>query len=348
MASVIDMFCGAGGLTHGFVQQGFRVVAGIDNNIDCKFVYERNNKTRFIHESILDITSEKISAMFVPNQPKILVGCAPCQPFSTYTHKRNYTDKWQLVEKFAELILEIRPEIFSMENVPSLKLYKKGKIFRRFIKMLEIHYNIMSEIVYAPDFGVPQTRKRLVVLGSALGEIKLIDKTHQAEDHISVQEAIGFLPPINAGEVCENDLLHRSQGLSPINMKRIRQSRPGGTWHDWDEDLRTPCHRKETGKTYRNVYGRMRPALPAPTVTTQAYSFGTGRFGHPDQDRALSLREMALLQTFPPDYQFVDPSNPNYSFTRIGKMIGNAVPVALARGIAESVERHLEEHGQSK
>jgi len=344
VASVVDIFCGAGGLTHGFVQQGFNVVAGIDNDIHCKFPYEHNNDATFIQKSVCEIDPDEIDALFLPNQPRILVGCAPCQPFSNYTHKREYRDKWDLVIKFAELILAIRPQIFSMENVPSLVTYMNRSVYKSFISMLEPHYRIWDEIVFAPDYGVPQKRRRLVVLGSLLGEIELLPRTHTPEDYVDVQTAIGELPPIAAGEVCESDPLHRTRGLSPLNMERMLQSVPGGTWADWDEELRAECHKKSSGRTFSCVYGRMKADSPAPTITTQAFSFGTGRFGHPVQDRALSLREMAIIQSFPMEYKFVREEETDYSFERIGKMIGNAVPVLLAKQIAASVERHLDRH----
>ena len=348
MASVIDVFCGAGGLTHGFVRRGFNVVAGVDNDPDCQYPFERNNPdARFILKSVSDLHADELNDLFVTDQPKILVGCAPCQPFSTYTHKLKYADKWQLVNRFAELILEVEPEIFSMENVPALVKYKRGQVFNEFIDMLEPHYEIAQEVVSATDYGVPQRRKRLVVLGSRLGPIQMIEPTHGCAQHRTVENAIGDLPPIAAGEVSIEDPLHRAAGLSPVNLERIRQSIPGGTWRDWDEDLRTKCHRKSTGKTFASVYGRMRADRPSPTITTQAFGFGTGRFGHPNQDRALSLREMALLQTFPPDYGFLDLDNTHFSFRRAGKLIGNAVPVLLAERIAESIERHLENDGYS-
>ena len=350
LASVVDIFCGAGGLTHGFLRQGFRVAAGIDNDIDCKYPYERNNRTKFILKSVYDIEAQEINTLFVPGQPKILVGCAPCQPFSKYTYKREYKDKWDLVVKFAELILEIKPDVFSMENVPALVTYKNGELFNKFIDMLEPHYRdrIWWEIVNAHDYGVPQNRRRLVVLGSNLGRIELLQSTKDPSKHVNVDDCISHLPRLNAGQVCNSDPLHRSQGLSSINLERIKQSNPGGTWRDWEEQLRAPCHRRASGKTYSSVYGRMRSDRPSPTITTQACSFGTGRFGHPSQDRALSLREMALLQTFPEDYEFLDFDESDCSFKRVGKLIGNAVPVLLAEHIAESIERHLEKHGQSK
>ncbi|GAJ03489.1 unnamed protein product, partial [marine sediment metagenome] len=144
-----------------------------------------------------------------------------------------------------------------------------------------------------------------------------------------------------AGEVSTKDALHRASRLGDINLKRIKQSKPGGTWKDWDEDLRSPCHKKDSGKSYCGVYARMSWDTLAPTMTTQFYNYGTGRFGHPEQDRALSLREGALLQTFPPDYDFIDPEL-TFSKKRLGTHIGNAVPVRLGVIIGRSILNHLE------
>ena len=136
-------------------------------------------------------------------------------------------------------------------------------------------------------------------------------------------------------------MLFRSR-LSPTNLKRIRQSTPGGTWRDWDEELQLECHKKESGKTYPSVYGRMSWDEPSPTITTQFYGYGNGRFGHPEQDRALSLREGAILQSFPPDYVFIDNEHPS-NRREIGIHIGNAVPVELGRAIGLSIQQHLQE-----
>jgi DNA (cytosine-5)-methyltransferase 1 len=149
------------------------------------------------------------------------------------------------------------------------------------------------------------------------------------------------LEPIKDGETSIEDPLHRASKLSSINKKRICQSRPGGTWRDWDRELRASCHLKPSGKSYVSVYSRMEGDKPAPTITTQFYNFGTGRFGHPDQDRALSLREGALLQTFPKYYKFIDPNHP-FSIKCLGKHIGNAVPVKLGKIIGKSIMKHLE------
>jgi len=148
------------------------------------------------------------------------------------------------------------------------------------------------------------------------------------------------LPRVDSGGVSPNDPLHRARRLGPLNLKRIRASKPGGTWHDWPEDLRADCHKKESGASYKSVYGRMQWSEPSPTITTLFHGFGNGRFGHPEQDRALTLREGAMLQTFPETYAFAEHGAP-ISFDAIGRHIGNAVPVDLGRVIGRSIARHL-------
>ena len=156
----------------------------------------------------------------------------------------------------------------------------------------------------------------------------------------TVRQAIGRLRPLDAGQSAPRDRLHAASTLSEKNLQRIRVSKPGGTWRDWPEDLVADCHRAASGKTYPGVYGRMEWDKPAPTMTTQCYGFGNGRFGHPEQDRAISLREAAILQSFPRDYAFV-PDDGEVSFTALGRLIGNAVPVDLGRAIARSINSHL-------
>ncbi|MFA7485427.1 MAG: DNA cytosine methyltransferase, partial [Phycisphaerae bacterium] len=236
------------------------------------------------------------------------------------------------------LISGIRPEIVSMENVSELT---KQDVFRRFVKRLKKDgYFVFWKKVYCPDYGIPQKRSRLVLLASVYGEIELIEKTHNPSRYRTVREVIGKIDKIRAGDASEKDKMHRTSALSPINLKRIEQSKPGGTWLDWEEKLRCPCHRKVTGETYSAVYGRMEWDKPGPTITTQFFSYGTGRFGHPKQNRALSLREGALLQTFPKKYKFIKP-NETYSLRELGTHIGNAVPVRLGVIIGKSILKHI-------
>lgn len=337
--TVVDLFCGAGGLSYGLKLEGLQIAAGIDLDEACRYAFEANNKANFLLKDVSRLTAQELNGMFPEDSPKILVGCAPCQPFSYYNPK-NSDPKWRLIEQFSELIVEVEPDVVSMENVPSLIQFRGGQVFRTFVKRLkEKGYHVFWDILYGPDYGLAQTRSRLVLLASRWGDIALSAR-YNSEHHRTVQDEIAELPPIAAGEACRQDPLHRSRGLSETNLQRIRASKPGGTWHDWPDELKTECHRLPSGHTFTSVYGRMAWDRPSPTITTQFVGFGNGRFGHPEQDRALSLREGALLQGFPKDYQFTK-ANEKINISRIARMIGNAVPVTLARIIGRAINQHL-------
>lgn len=209
--------------------------------------------------------------------------------------------------------------------------------------MISNGYHTWWGNVFCPDYGLPQNRKRLVLLASRFGPISFIDPTHDKENYVSVEQAISHLPPLNAGSSDKNDNLHRASKLSDINLERIRHSHPGGSWKSWPKKLLPDCYKRETGQTYSSVYGRMKWSDPSPTITTQFYGYGTGRFGHPTQDRALSLREGAILLSFPVDYEFFDKAKPLY-IKRIAKLIGNAVPVKLGEAIGLSIKKHLQSY----
>ena len=341
--SVVDLFCGAGALTHGFVLEGLRVVAGLDADGACKYAYEANNHgARFIHKKIEDVTAADVLALYPEEHVKILVGCAPCQPYSPYTKKReDKEEEWRLVPRFAELIWEVEPDVVSMENVPDLATFRGGDLYRAFVERLKKRYHVTEfPEVYCPKYGIPQRRTRLVLFASKYGEIQIVPTTHSPGEYETVRQTIEHLEPIGAGQVSEKDPLHRASKLSDLNLRRIRASVPGGTWRDWPEELVAACHGRKSGKSYASVYGRMEWDEPSPTITSQCYGFGNGRFGHPEQDRAISLREAALLQTFPPGYEFVAPGDPIHTKV-VGRLIGNAVPVELGRVIAKSIKHHL-------
>lgn len=344
MPNVIDLFCGVGGLSHGFIQEDFNVLAGIDIDETCRFAFEENNKSEFIAKSITDLSAQEINRIYGENTDlKILVGCAPCQNFSSYMFKDKDKDsnKWKLLYEFSRLINEVQPDIVSMENVAQLINFKKAPVFEDFVSNLKsLGYYVHYEVVNCPDYGIPQNRKRLILLASKFGEIKLIPKTHNRDSYVTVKDAIGELPFIKDGEKDINDPIHFSRKLTPKNKKRIEATPYGGSWKDWNEDLRLECHKKETGKSFPSVYGRMVWEKPSPTMTTQCIGYGNGRFGHPVQNRAISLREAALLQTFPLDYKFVK-NDQDYNSTILARQIGNAVPVKLGQVVAKSVKEHL-------
>ena len=349
MPNVIDLFCGVGGLSHGFIQEDFNVLAGIDIDETCRFAFEENNKSEFIAKSITDISAQEINRIYGENTDlKILVGCAPCQNFSSYMFKDKDKDsnKWKLLYEFSRLINEVQPDIVSMENVAQLINFKKAPVFEDFVSNLKsLGYYVHYEVVNCPDYGIPQNRKRLILLASKFGEIKLIPKTHNRDSYVTVKDAIGELPFIKDGEKDINDPIHFSRKLTPKNKKRIEATPYGGSWKDWNEDLRLECHKKETGKSFPSVYGRMVWEKPSPTMTTQCIGYGNGRFGHPVQDRAISLREAALLQTFPLDYKFVK-NDQDYNSTILARQIGNAVPVGLGVAIAKSIKNHIKSIGR--
>ncbi|MDP3462324.1 MAG: DNA (cytosine-5-)-methyltransferase [Bacteroidales bacterium] len=339
--SVVDLFCGVGGLTHGFYLEEFKIDAGVDFDKSCKYAYEVNNLTKFIHEDLTILSSEEIEKLF-SGKRKILVGCAPCQAFSQY-NKNDKNDKWKLVYAFGRIIDKIKPEIISMENVPQLKTYMNGKVFDDFLNILKKNnYHIEYQIVNAQLYGVPQRRNRLILLASRIGEIKLIEATHNQNNYVTVRDSILHLPEIHDGETCKTDKLHRARKLTILNKKRIKATPEGGSWKDWKKNLILDCHKKETGKSYGSVYGRMKWDDVSPTLTTQCTGYGNGRYGHPEQDRAISLREAAILQSFPEYYDFIDPLKP-FTPTTIEKQIGNAVPVRLAQAIAKSIKKHIQD-----
>lgn len=336
----VDLFCGAGGLTHGFKLEGLPVVAGIDLDPACHYPYTANNgSARFLERDVGTVTTGELNELFGTAEVKILAGCAPCQPFSTYAQRYELDGKdgkWGLLYQFARLAQGSMPDVITMENVPTVA---KHEVFHDFVDTLKrLGYQVWFDVVDSSRYGVPQMRRRMVLLASKHGAIKMIEPTHEKPK--TVRQAIGHLRALSAGESAPRDKLHVTSTLSAKNLLRIKFSRPGGTWRDWPEDLVAECHRAESGRTYPGVYGRMEWNKPAPTMTTQCYGFGNGRFGHPEQDRAISLREAAILQSFPRDYAFVPPDG-EVSFKVLGRLIGNAVPVDLGRAIARSIAQHL-------
>lgn len=340
--SAIDLFCGVGGLSHGLIRAGIKVHAGVDLDPDCKWAYETNNSATYIHADISTVSGKDLLRLWDEGSIKLLAGCAPCQPFSSYQKGKKAVDnnKWTLLNEFSRLVVETQPDLVTMENVPQLRDHI---VFLNFKKTLESYgYNLWSGVVNCLDYGVPQKRHRLVLLASKLGEINLEEATH-ANNYLTVRDAIGHLPPLRAGEIDKHDPLHACAGLTQINVERIKQSKQGGTWKDWDPALVSKCHKKDSGKTYQSVYGRMSWNDPAPTMTTLCFGYGNGRFGHPVQNRAISLREAAIFQSFPEDYRFISQGE-TLSFTKLGRMIGNAVPVRLGEVVGDSFVKHLKKH----
>lgn len=368
----IDLFCGAGGLTRGLLDAGIDVKAGFDVEETCRYAYEKNNSgARFFNKDVGQLTGAELDAIWTTNTIKLLAGCAPCQPFSSAANairatngnaiKTAVTDdsgggdpksdavvgkdlkdpRYYLLDEFTRLIKECAPHLVTMENVPKVQSHAP---FRNFVVTLEgLGYNVWYESVWCNRLGVPQTRRRLVLLASRLGQIpsELVKPAPSTASN-TVKEALEGLKTLQAGEVDATDRMHFARGLSAINMQRMRASKPGGTWRDWPQDLRAPCHVRETGASFSSVYARMREDKASPTMTTQFYNFGAGRFGHPTQNRALTPREAAILQSFPKNYEFMADGQEIY-MEKLGRMIGNAVPPKLGEAIGRTFVRHVDD-----
>ena len=342
--TAVDLFCGVGGLTRGLEQSGIDVRLGIDLDPACRHAFEANNGAVFVEADIANLRSDDLASALRTDGIRLLAGCAPCQPFSTYSRSakrandgsrrgRGRADDWILVRKFGQLVREVGPDLVTMENVPPLR---DQDVFREFLAMLD-DYHVHHAVIDGRTVGLPQSRRRLVLIASRLGPITLPETAIPAR---TVRQTIGDLRPLEAGGADPDDPLHAASRLSDENLRRIRASKPGGSWRDWPSELRSACHGKETGATYPSVYGRMEWDAPSPTITTQCFGYGNGRFGHPEQDRAISLREAAMLQGFSQDYSFLSPGA-RPSFAVLGRLIGNAVPVPLGEYIGRTLVEHV-------
>ena len=335
-ASVVDLFCGAGGLSYGFKKEGFHIAAGVDVDSTCRYPYE-SNCGRFIQKSVEDLTGDDINNLYPKNtKTRILIGCAPCQAFSSLGKKGD--GRWSLVGKFADIICDARPDFVCMENVPRLLTFQGGEIFQTFLSKLEkAGYFIFYKVIFCPDYGLPQKRKRLIFLASKKDALSLIPPTHNKENYVSTRDAIGSLPRLESGQQDLKDPLHKAVFSSSLTLKRIKASKSGGSWQDWPKELLPKC-RLNIKSGYSNVYGRMEWDTPSPTITTQFNIFSSGRFAHPEQDRTLSIREGAILQGFPLDYTFT-PFRDYIVVEGLRRLIGNAVPPVLGKAIAASIRR---------
>lgn len=337
----IDFFCGGGGMTCGLRQAGIDVIAGVDIDKEARDTYEYNNPgTTFIETDIRNLRSNYFERKFGVTRNDdslILVGCSPCQFYSIInTEKENSLKTKDLLRNFARFIEYYNPGYVLVENVPGI-LTNKQSIWPVFYKKLkDLGYNnIVYDIVDMSHYGVPQSRKRFSLIATRLNVDIRLPKADQTQALLVdfIGESNGF-PRIEAGHKDTSDFNHTVAGLSDKCLRRLRKTRhDGGSRLDWanDQDLQLRCF---VGKDdcFKDSYGRMWWNKPAPTITTKFFSISNGRFGHPIEDRAISLREGATLQTFPRDYIF--KSN---SIATTARLIGNAVPCEYARRLGEVI-----------
>ena len=338
----IDCFCGCGGTTRGLLDSGIRVVKGIDVDPACEETYSLNNKpARFVCRDLTDMTPLELmeNVKLDPDDFLLLSGCAPCQPFSKQRPKgegemegseSQLSDgRRSLLLSFGMFVEALQPEFVFVENVPGIQKVAGNSTFRRFLRILETcGYNYDFGVVDAKKYGVPQSRARFILIASLLAPIEIPEPTHGKlkglRPYRTVWSSISRLPGIRAGQGHRRIPNHVAWRLSEQNLKRIRATPPdGGDRRDWPERLRLKCHKGVQGHT--DVYGRMWWDRPAPALTCRCVSLSNGRYGHPEQNRAISLREAAALQTFKADFKF------RGSADKIASLIGNAVPVNFAR-----------------
>lgn len=333
----IDFFCGAGGLTRGLLDAGVDVVAGFDVDKACKSTYEHNNPaSRFIAKDIreVDYSVLKASSRLRKFSDTLFIGCAPCQPFSQQRKGGPRKQDATLLSEFGRIVASALPRAVLIENVPGMARVNGFSTFRRFIQMLAANrYTVAYDLLDAKHFGVPQTRRRLVLVA-----IRGVDASLPALTHApglrplrNVRDAISHFPTLRAGESHKSVANHVAASISELNLERLRYTpHDGGDRRSWPKRLQLECH-KDGYDGHTDVYGRLAWDNPAPTLTGRCHSISNGRYGHPTQDRAISLREAAAIQSFPDRYEFFGSNK------HIALQIGNAVPVRFA----ECLGRHL-------
>ena len=320
------------------------IVLGIDEDEEAAATFQANfPEAEFICRDIRQVLTWELEPHLARQRerPLLFSACAPCQPFSKQNREKSKSDsRATLLEELDRFVRRFRPEYIFLENVPGIQRINpsSGPIGRFLMFLGELGYRVAHDVVDFLDYGVPQTRRRFVMIASLMGEISLPAATHGLKNGLlpysSVWEWIGDLPAIPAGGRDENVCNHQAAALSALNLQRISNTPEGGDRRDWPEKLILPCHEGHKGHT--DVYGRLSRDRPASTLTTRCISLSNGRFGHPIQNRALSVREAASLQTFPREFAFEG------SLASMAVQIGNAVPVVLACKIGEAINEHVD------
>ncbi len=347
---VYDFFAGCGGASCGFRAAGMRIAFALDRDADAKASFKANfPEAHFELADIRKISADTLRSKMRARRagPVLFSGCAPCQPFTkqnTARPKPSQDDRIPLLSYFADLVENCQPDLVFVENVPGLqKLDKNSQLFGSFLRRLDrAGYEVDCRPLMLAKYGIPQSRRRLVLVGSRHGSIRLPEETHGPgtanEQYVTVKDRISHLPPIRAGEEHQEIPNHRAANLSARNLERIEATPEGGGNRDWPQRLTLKCHKELSG--YSDVYGRMSWNAPASGLTTRCTSYSNGRFGHPEQNRAISVREAACLQTFPEDFVFKG------SMASMARQIGNAVPVSLAELAGHHFIKHLKNAGR--
>ncbi|RZM84936.1 DNA (cytosine-5-)-methyltransferase [Pseudoalteromonas rubra] len=337
----IDFFCGGGGMSYGMQAAGVRVIAGIDSEKSCQDTYLANIQgAKFINCDVFELSEHKlVEELHVQRNDDnlILIGCSPCQYWSIInTDKKRSEQSKSLLKEFSRFVQYLMPGYVVVENVPGVLRRKKESGLEAFIDWLKAHnYIVHFEIHNTHDFGVPQNRKRFTLIASRIGneEVSPIKASRKLTVSDVLGESNGF-PKVEAGNIDKSSFKHSVANVTPVTLRRLKKvSKDGGDRLGFadDPDLQLPCF---IGKdnSFKDTFGRLWWDKPSPTITTKFYSVSNGRFVHPDENRALSLREGATLQSFPKSFEFHGSS-----METIARQIGNAVPPEYSRRIALAI-----------
>lgn len=335
----VDFFCSGGGMTCGLTQAGIDVIAGIDFDIACKETYEKNNpKSKFILADVFKLKEEDLAKelkLKKNDNDLVLIGCSPCQFWSIIrTDKTKSAKSKNLLVEFQRFVDYFNPGYVLVENVPGILGKKDKSGLDEFVSTLEDKgYKVHYEIVNMSDFGVPQSRRRFSLIATRVSKKLSLTKKNKVRPVLkTVLGTENGFPKVLPGHIDKTPFSHSVAGLTQKNLDRLKKTpKNGGSWLDWasDKNLQRKSYK---GQGFKDNYGRMSWDKPAPTITTKFFSISNGRFAHPEENRAISIREGATIQTFPKNYIF-------YSTGVAGqaKMIGNAVPPKFAKELGKVI-----------
>lgn len=344
----VDFFCSGGGMSYGMQQAGIEILAGIDVDQSCEATYRANiRNAEFILADVFELTAEELQkrlSLEKNDDDLILIGCSPCQFWSIINTDRAKSEKSKsLLKEFGKFVEYFNPGYVVVENVPGVLQKKTESGLSDFIDWLRVNnYTVHFKVHEVSEYGVPQHRQRFTLIANRVSE-KELAPIPKVERKLNVRDVIGThngFPKVSAGHKDVSQFMHRVAGLKEINLKRLAVTeKDGGTRISYvnDETLAPNCHKNDT-INFKDTYGRMWWDRPSPTITTKFFSISNGRFAHPEEDRAISLREGAVLQSFPKEYIFCTAS-----IEKAARIIGNAVPPKYAQCIGNAIVKNNEE-----